>query len=144
MWNLPGPEIEPMSPALPSRFLTTGPPRKSKSCKLLILFMWQRMWTYHGSLDELNDFSPSTHHVTTWNGVVKDMVYYSESGRTFIEIIDSRRKEAERLHRRGHSTPSLLSLWKVKQICLMEMHWTGAEKVTERDTQTGTHQNGNL
>ena len=29
MWDLPGPGIEPMSPALQDRFLTTGPPGKS-------------------------------------------------------------------------------------------------------------------
>ena len=29
MWNLPGPGIEPVSPALAGRFLTTGPPGKS-------------------------------------------------------------------------------------------------------------------
>ena len=29
MWNLPGLGIEPMSPALAGRFLTTGPPEKS-------------------------------------------------------------------------------------------------------------------
>ena len=28
MWNLPRPGIEPMSPALAGRFLTTGPPEK--------------------------------------------------------------------------------------------------------------------
>ena len=28
MWNLPGPEIKPMSPALAGRFLTTGVPGK--------------------------------------------------------------------------------------------------------------------
>ena len=27
MWDLPGPEIKPVSPALQGRFLTTGPPR---------------------------------------------------------------------------------------------------------------------
>jgi len=29
MWSLIGPEIEPMSPELAGRFLTTGPPGKS-------------------------------------------------------------------------------------------------------------------
>ena len=29
MWDLPGPKIEPVSPALAGGFLTTGPPRKS-------------------------------------------------------------------------------------------------------------------
>ena len=28
MWDLPGPGLEPMSPALAGRFLTTAPPRK--------------------------------------------------------------------------------------------------------------------
>ena len=28
MWNLPGPGIEPMSPALAGEFLATGPPGK--------------------------------------------------------------------------------------------------------------------
>ena len=31
MWDLPGPEIEPVSPALGGRFLTTAPPGKSPS-----------------------------------------------------------------------------------------------------------------
>ena len=26
MWSLPGPQIEPVTPALQGRFLTTGPP----------------------------------------------------------------------------------------------------------------------
>ena len=30
MWNLPGPEIKPMSPLLAGRFLSTAPPGKSK------------------------------------------------------------------------------------------------------------------
>ena len=32
MWDLPGPGIEPVSPALAGRFLTTGPPGKSPDC----------------------------------------------------------------------------------------------------------------
>ena len=31
MWNLPGPEIKPMCPALAGRFLSTAPPGKFKS-----------------------------------------------------------------------------------------------------------------
>jgi len=30
VWDLPGPEIEPMSPVLTGRFVTTGPPGKSR------------------------------------------------------------------------------------------------------------------
>ena len=31
MWDLPGPGLEPVSPALAGRFLTTAPPGKSQS-----------------------------------------------------------------------------------------------------------------
>ena len=34
MWDLPGPGIEPESPALAGGFLTTGPPGKSRSVYL--------------------------------------------------------------------------------------------------------------
>ena len=41
MWDLPGPGIEPMSPELAGRFLTTAPPGKShKFSFLLINFYW--------------------------------------------------------------------------------------------------------
>ena len=32
MWDLPGPGLEPVSPALAGRFLTTAPPRRSNYC----------------------------------------------------------------------------------------------------------------
>ena len=37
MWDLPGPGVEPVSPALAGGFLTTAPPGKSHLC---ILFLW--------------------------------------------------------------------------------------------------------
>ena len=37
MWDLPGPGIEPMSPALAGEFLTTGPPGKSYNKTLKVL-----------------------------------------------------------------------------------------------------------
>ena len=45
MWDLPGPEVKPMSPALAGRFLTTGPPGKSKISYFLIhllarIYLW--------------------------------------------------------------------------------------------------------
>ena len=39
MWDLPGPVIEPMSPALAGRFLTTAPPWKSPDCFLIWNFL---------------------------------------------------------------------------------------------------------
>ena len=38
MWDLPRPEIKPMSPALASGFLTTGPPGKFSIRKVCDLF----------------------------------------------------------------------------------------------------------
>ena len=39
MWDLPGPGIEPVSPALASRFLTTAPPGKSLQHLLFVDFL---------------------------------------------------------------------------------------------------------
>ena len=38
MWDLPGPGLKPMSPALAGGFLTTAPPGKSPSCCLSLIF----------------------------------------------------------------------------------------------------------
>ena len=44
MWNLPGPGIEPMYPALVGGFLTTGPPVKSlDAINILIRGLWIKM-----------------------------------------------------------------------------------------------------
>ena len=37
MWDVPGPGIEPVSPALAGGFLTTGPPGKSPNLLIFIL-----------------------------------------------------------------------------------------------------------
>ena len=42
MWNLPGPGVEPVSPALAGRFLTTGPPGKSSCLCFIILILIMR------------------------------------------------------------------------------------------------------
>ena len=39
MWDLPGPEIKPMSPALAGGFLTTAPPGKSLSVVLICIYL---------------------------------------------------------------------------------------------------------
>ena len=39
MWNLPGPGIEPMFPALAGRFLNPGPPGKSRTLSLWLLIL---------------------------------------------------------------------------------------------------------
>ena len=40
MWDPPRPEVEPTSPALAGGFLTTGPPGKSLTVFLTLLFGW--------------------------------------------------------------------------------------------------------
>ena len=40
MWDLPGPGIEPVSPALAGGFLTTAPPGKSLSYLLFIVHLF--------------------------------------------------------------------------------------------------------
>ena len=40
MWNLPGPGLEPVSPALAGRFLTTAPPGKSSKLDFILLVDW--------------------------------------------------------------------------------------------------------
>ena len=45
MWDLPGPGLEPVSPALAGRFLTTAPPGKPQGVFLMLLFyMWQILY----------------------------------------------------------------------------------------------------
>ena len=39
MWNLPGPEIEPVSPVLAGRFLTTGPSGKPQYSLLNVAYL---------------------------------------------------------------------------------------------------------
>ena len=50
MWNLPRPEIKPMSPALADRFLSTTPPGKSKTTVLItIMEVWMKQTMTSGS-----------------------------------------------------------------------------------------------
>ena len=45
MWDLPGPGIEPVSPALAGGFLTTAPPGKPQGLCLLIFLLFPFEWT---------------------------------------------------------------------------------------------------
>ena len=56
MWDLPGPGLEPMSPALAGRFLTTAPPGKSHPVFLKNQFLHvelysQSIWMLFFKLD---------------------------------------------------------------------------------------------
>ena len=43
MWNLPGPGIEPISPALAGLLLTTGPPGKSLDALFITVKSWKQI-----------------------------------------------------------------------------------------------------
>ena len=49
MWGLPGPGLEPVSPALAGGFLTTAPPRKY--LPWVLKGKLHRMWTWWGWKD---------------------------------------------------------------------------------------------
>ena len=44
MWDLPGPGLEPVSPALAGGFLTTVPPGKSLKFLVIVVFMVMGNW----------------------------------------------------------------------------------------------------
>ena len=54
MWDLPGPEIVPVSPALAGRFLTTGPSGKSSHCSFNLHFSNSKVRTRLSDWTELN------------------------------------------------------------------------------------------
>ena len=55
MWDLPGPGIEPVSPALQGGFLTSGPPEKPQFSRffILILFCFITFLTGFGEMDKI-------------------------------------------------------------------------------------------
>ena len=62
MWDLPGPGIEPMSPALAGGFFTTGPPWKFSDLFLAYICLLHISYPYTFNLSELYIFKPS-HYV---------------------------------------------------------------------------------
>ena len=48
MWDLPRPGVEPVSPTLAGRFLSTGPPGSPHPalCATTMLCIWRRKWQY--------------------------------------------------------------------------------------------------
>ena len=67
MWNLPGPEIEPMCPAWAGRSLSTGPPRKSSISFEGATSHYSRIWT---SLATTQGFKK--HKASSGGSVVKN------------------------------------------------------------------------
>ena len=54
MWDLPGPGIEPMVPALAGGFLPIEPPGKSYIFQLLYLFIWYFLCGFNFLLPEVS------------------------------------------------------------------------------------------
>ena len=56
MWDLPGPGLEPMSPALAGRFLATVPPGKSQEIfKIQVLIALRIKYTEINLIQEVQD-----------------------------------------------------------------------------------------
>ena len=50
MWDLPGPGLEPVSPALAGGFLTTEPPRKPRPVNFYKFIANLNLWPVYGLL----------------------------------------------------------------------------------------------
>ena len=62
MWDLPGPGLEPVSPALAGGFLTTAPPERSQTQLLYDVEScmergWMKMSSYHRAVDHTSQFA---------------------------------------------------------------------------------------
>ena len=63
MWNLPGPGIEPMSPTLAGRFLTTGPAGKSAMLVLRNL-LTQLRWTGKSKICKAGQYTENSGRIS--------------------------------------------------------------------------------
>ena len=75
MWDLPRPGLEPMSPALADRFLTTGPP--GKTGKILLKSRWS-CWGVSSWVSErlwLGLLQPEHVWDSRWLKTLKDIMY---------------------------------------------------------------------
>ena len=62
MWDLPGPGIKSVSPALAGRFLTTGPLGKSPESTLLMIHVFYLLWRGLGK-GLLGEWMPKIHYM---------------------------------------------------------------------------------
>ena len=62
MWGLPGPEIEPVSPALAGRFLTTVPPGNPINNSLLKWHNYLNMYFIKDCIEMTNKHLTNKHH----------------------------------------------------------------------------------
>ena len=67
MWDLPGPGLEPVSPALSGGFLTTAPPGKSSKIVLDLLYVLEKRVNVLISL-EARVLTMGKRDVEIWNG----------------------------------------------------------------------------
>ena len=94
MWDPPRPGVEPTSPALAGGFLTTGPPAKSLTVFLTLLFDWTRVKTTGFSKPWLSGTETSVASRVTWSvlretelRVMKLAIPYFISKSKRVEII---------------------------------------------------------
>ena len=77
MWDLPGPGIEPMSPALAGRFLSTVAP--GKSSPLFLYLILTQFWSscFLNLLLNLSFSSPSVNQTWQWVHNLRGNLYFS-------------------------------------------------------------------
>ena len=68
MWDLPGPGLEPMSPALAGGFLTTVPPGKSLHSLILNYLLRTLFSLYNLSLNDLIHYHGYNYHLLAGGG----------------------------------------------------------------------------
>ena len=83
MWDLPGPGLEPMSPALAGGFLTTVPPGKSSClcfwtcCSLPEILYTSSAWKTHMQIPLLSDVHPHPISPILWHELLPLLCYDS-------------------------------------------------------------------
>ena len=76
MWSLPGPGIEPMSPALAGRFLSTVAPGKSSPLFLLLILIQFCLSCFFNLLLNLSFASPSVNQTWQWAHSLRGNLYF--------------------------------------------------------------------
>ena len=87
MWDLPGPGIEPLSPALAGGFLTTGPPGKSPGVFIIFIVVSS---TSKGDHCRWGLGGADTGRVESADGFLEEALWVDTSAREEAEATSSR------------------------------------------------------
>ena len=76
MWDLPGPGLEPVSPELAGRFLTTAPPGKPASNFLINTLLWRISTTYKGRENSVMNPLPTFNNYELQQLLIYDLLCF--------------------------------------------------------------------